>query len=107
MNEYYCPDKGPLLVHCSAGVGRTGTFVAIDSLLPDVAESDFVNVWECVAHLRSQRNFLVQSLKQYMFVYRAIVEYSQFGETDGTALPLSLYPLSLTNPPLTQSSCVT
>lgn len=83
VNEYYCPDKGPLLVHCSAGVGRTGTFVAIDCLLPEVQTGDFVNVWECVAHLRYQRNFLVQSLKQYIFVYRAVMEYSQFGDTEG------------------------
>ncbi|XP_054162093.1 tyrosine-protein phosphatase 69D-like [Oppia nitens] len=83
VNEYYCPDMGPILVHCSAGVGRTGTFIAIDSLISQINEnSSVINIFECVSQLRHQRNHLVQSVKQYIFVYRAVMEYIEFGDTE-------------------------
>ena len=82
VNEHYCEDKGPLLVHCSAGVGRTGTFIAIDSLIPEITSGSSINIFECVSQLRYQRNYLVQSFKQYIFVYRALMEFAQFGDTE-------------------------
>ena len=83
VNEHYCPDMGPILVHCSAGVGRTGTFIAIDSLIAQINEnSTEINIFECVSRLRYQRNHLVQSLKQYIFVYRAVMEFAEFGDTE-------------------------
>lgn len=91
VNEYYGGGQGPLLVHCSDGVGRTGTFVAIDSLIPVINSNQFVNIWHCVAHLRHERNFLVHSLKQYIFIYRAVMEYAQFGDTEGTNFTCSTF----------------
>ncbi|KAJ1525691.1 hypothetical protein ONE63_008902 [Megalurothrips usitatus] len=82
MNEAYSLEKGPILVHCSAGVGRTGTLVALDSLLQQLAEEKQVAIFNTVCDLRHQRNFLVQSLKQYIFVYRALVDVAQFGDTE-------------------------
>lgn len=82
VNEHYVSDRGPLFVHCSAGVGRTGTFVAIDSLLEELEKTEEVDIFSCVAALRKQRNFLVQSLKQYIFIYRALLEHAQFGDTE-------------------------
>lgn len=62
VNEHYVPDRGPLLVHCSAGVGRTGTFVAIDMLLDDLdGPGDQVDIFSCVSYLRHQRMHLVQT----------------------------------------------
>lgn len=72
----------PILVHCSAGVGRSGTLVAIDGLIQQLREEGQVSIYNMVCDLRHQRNFLVQSVKQFMFVYRAIMEMAQFGDTE-------------------------
>ncbi|XP_046682093.1 tyrosine-protein phosphatase 69D isoform X2 [Homalodisca vitripennis] len=82
VNEAYSLEKGPILVHCSAGVGRTGTLVALDSLLQQLEAEGQVAIFNTVCDLRHQRNFLVQSLKQYIFVYRALQEVAQFGNTE-------------------------
>lgn len=82
MNEAYSLEKGPILVHCSAGVGRTGTLVALDSLLQQLEAEGQVTIFSTVCDLRHQRNFLVQSLKQYIFVYRTLLEVAQFGDTE-------------------------
>ena len=56
------PDHGPMVVHCSAGVGRTGTFIAIDILLQRMQEAECViNVQEVVCRMRAQRNLMVQT----------------------------------------------
>ncbi|ODN01275.1 Tyrosine-protein phosphatase 69D [Orchesella cincta] len=88
FNEMYSPDKGPILVHCSAGVGRTGTLVALDSMLQELREEERVSIFNTICDLRHQRNYLVQSLKQYVFIYRALMELAQFGDTELTVSDL-------------------
>ncbi|XP_050461822.1 tyrosine-protein phosphatase 69D [Cataglyphis hispanica] len=88
VNEAYSLEKGPILVHCSAGVGRTGTLVALDSLLQQLAEENQVSIFNTVCDLRHQRNFLVQSLKQYIFIYRSLMEMAQYGDTEISASQL-------------------
>ncbi|CAG0896016.1 unnamed protein product, partial [Cyprideis torosa] len=78
----------PILIHCSAGVGRTGTFVAIDSLVDEMKQEGRASVFSTVSNLRHQRNYLVQSIKQYIFVYRALMEYFQLGDTEVESLSL-------------------
>lgn len=70
INAFYSVQRGPILVHCSAGVGRTGTLVALDSLLQQLDEEEQVSIFNTVCDLRYQRNFLVQSLvrKQLYFI---------------------------------------
>jgi protein-tyrosine phosphatase len=71
-----CPIYGPpLLVHCSAGVGRTGTFCVVDTVMArgEAMDPDF-DVLSLVRSLRSARNFMVQTLVQYQFAFRAILD---------------------------------
>lgn len=82
LNEDYSTDRGPICIHCSAGVGRTGTLVAIDHLVQQIEEEGCISVLNTVCDLRHQRNFLVQSLRQYIFVYRTLMEWVQFGNTE-------------------------
>ncbi|XP_014226420.1 tyrosine-protein phosphatase 69D [Trichogramma pretiosum] len=88
VNEAYSLEKGPILVHCSAGVGRTGTLVALDSLMQQLADEGQVSIFNTVCDLRHQRNFLVQSMKQYIFIYRALMELGQYGDTELAATSL-------------------
>jgi tyrosine-protein phosphatase non-receptor type 9 len=80
-----------IVVHCSAGVGRTGTFIAIDVLLQrlhslslqlhgSVEEKDVIaamNVPELVLDLRQQRRGMVQTWEQYSFVWQAVINELQ------------------------------
>lgn len=62
INDVYSVQRGAILVHCSAGVGRTGTLVALDSLMQQLQDENQVSIFNTVCDLRHQRNFLVQSL---------------------------------------------
>ena len=52
----------PIVVHCSAGVGRSGTLIAIDSLMEQLKEEGQISIYKTVCELRHQRNYLVQSV---------------------------------------------
>uniref|UniRef100_A0A914GVG6 Uncharacterized protein n=1 Tax=Globodera rostochiensis TaxID=31243 RepID=A0A914GVG6_GLORO len=64
--------RAPMLVHCSAGVGRTGVFIALDMLLDKLQKEQILDVKETVAWLRTQRIAMVQSAEQYVTIYEAI-----------------------------------
>ena len=78
------PDtSGPIIVHCSAGVGRTGTFIVIDSMIRRIVSgAETLDVFGHVSLLRSQRNFMVQTEDQYFFIYEALSEYVTCGNTE-------------------------
>ncbi|KAK3611221.1 hypothetical protein CHS0354_002117 [Potamilus streckersoni] len=71
--------EGPMVVHCSAGVGRTGTFIALDIICNDVSETGHVAIMRCVDNLREQRVNMVQTANQYMFLHEVVAEALGFG----------------------------
>ncbi len=64
---------GPLVIHCSAGVGRTGVFCLVDICLHSILDSGYVDVPHTLLLLRLQREGLVQTKVQYEFCYEVLV----------------------------------
>ncbi|XP_077437621.1 receptor-type tyrosine-protein phosphatase epsilon-like isoform X2 [Vanacampus margaritifer] len=73
---------GPIVVHCSAGVGRTGTFIVIDSMIDMMHMEQRVDVFGSVSRIREQRCQLIQTDMQYSFIYQALLEYYLYGDTE-------------------------
>ncbi|KAH0616712.1 hypothetical protein JD844_028043 [Phrynosoma platyrhinos] len=67
-------DSTPIVVHCSAGVGRTGVYIALDHLTQHINDHDFVDIYGLVAELRSERMCMVQNLAQYIFLHQCILD---------------------------------
>ncbi|NXA54296.1 PTPRV phosphatase, partial [Nothocercus julius] len=67
-------DAGPTLVHCSAGVGRTGTFIALDRLLQQMKQEKIVDTFGVVYTLRMNRYQMIQTLSQYIFLHSCILD---------------------------------
>nr|XP_055061538.1 protein tyrosine phosphatase receptor type Db isoform X12 [Misgurnus anguillicaudatus] len=95
------PDAGPIAVHCSAGVGRTGCFIVIDAMLERLKQEKTIDVYGHVTLMRSQRNYMVQTEEQYVFIYDALLEAVSCGSTEVPARNLYAYiqKLSQTEPP--------
>ncbi|KAK5852230.1 hypothetical protein PBY51_023716 [Eleginops maclovinus] len=71
-------DAGPIAVHCSAGIGRTGTFIVIDILIDVIREKGVdcdIDVPKTIQMVRSQRSGMVQTEAQYRFIYMAVQHY--------------------------------
>ncbi|XP_052228557.1 receptor-type tyrosine-protein phosphatase T-like isoform X3 [Dreissena polymorpha] len=66
--------QSPILVHCSAGVGRTGTFIALDNLISQAKMEKCVRPFQMVEALREQRVSMVQTKEQYVYLHEALAE---------------------------------
>ncbi|XP_052763599.1 receptor-type tyrosine-protein phosphatase alpha-like [Mya arenaria] len=67
------PLNGPTVVHCSAGVGRTGTYIALDILTKEGEAEGAIDIAGCVTKMRKNRPNMVQTLGQYQFLHTAAV----------------------------------
>uniref|UniRef100_A0A8C9WMP1 Receptor-type tyrosine-protein phosphatase kappa n=1 Tax=Scleropages formosus TaxID=113540 RepID=A0A8C9WMP1_SCLFO len=72
---------GPMVIHCSAGAGRTGCFIVIDIMLDMAEREGVVDIYNCVRELRSRRVNMVQTEEQYVFIHDAILEACLCGDT--------------------------
>ncbi|XP_035273503.1 receptor-type tyrosine-protein phosphatase delta-like isoform X38 [Anguilla anguilla] len=91
------PDAGPMVVHCSAGVGRTGCFIVIDAMLERIKHEKTVDIYGHVTLMRSQRNYMVQTEDQYIFIHDALLEAVACGNTEVPARNLYAYIQKLTH----------
>uniref|UniRef100_A0A7N6C2F5 Receptor-type tyrosine-protein phosphatase C n=1 Tax=Anabas testudineus TaxID=64144 RepID=A0A7N6C2F5_ANATE len=76
--------SGPIVVHCSAGVGRTGTYMSIDAMMECLEAEGRVDIYGYIVRLRKQRCLMVQVEAQYILIHQALLEHNQFGETEVT-----------------------
>ncbi|XP_053711404.1 receptor-type tyrosine-protein phosphatase delta-like isoform X18 [Synchiropus splendidus] len=90
------PDAGPMIVHCSAGVGRTGCFIVIDAMTERIKHEKTIDIYGHVTLMRSQRNYMVQTEDQYIFIYDALLEAVTCGNTEVPARNLYSYIQRLT-----------
>ncbi|EDV44425.2 uncharacterized protein Dana_GF20352, isoform B [Drosophila ananassae] len=66
-------DMRPIIVHCSAGVGRSGTFIALDRILQHIHKSDYVDIFGIVFAMRKERVFMVQTEQQYVCIHQCLL----------------------------------
>uniref|UniRef100_A0A3Q3NIZ7 Receptor-type tyrosine-protein phosphatase F n=1 Tax=Mastacembelus armatus TaxID=205130 RepID=A0A3Q3NIZ7_9TELE len=92
-------DVGPMVVHCSAGVGRTGCFIVIDAMLERMKHEKSVDIYGHVTCMRAQRNYMVQTEDQYIFIHEALLEAATCGNTEVPARNLYAHIQKLTQIP--------
>lgn len=78
MKQEQVQPAGPIVVHCSAGIGRTGTFIVIDQIIDQIKRHGLsceIDIQRSIQLVRSQRSGMVQTEAQYKFVYLAVQHY--------------------------------
>uniref|UniRef100_A0A3B1J2R6 protein-tyrosine-phosphatase n=1 Tax=Astyanax mexicanus TaxID=7994 RepID=A0A3B1J2R6_ASTMX len=68
--------SGPIVIHCSAGVGRTGTYIGIDAMIESLEAEGRMDIYGLRGKLRRSK------IAQYVLYHTALIEYNQFGETE-------------------------
>nr|XP_033817343.1 LOW QUALITY PROTEIN: receptor-type tyrosine-protein phosphatase H [Geotrypetes seraphini] len=68
---------GPTVVHCSAGVGRTGTLIALDYLMQQMEKERRIGVYSFVKQMRMSRCLMIQTESQYIFLNKCILDLIQ------------------------------
>ncbi|TGZ50105.1 Tyrosine-protein phosphatase non-receptor type 9 [Temnothorax longispinosus] len=92
------PRGPPIIVHCSAGIGRTGTFCTLDICISRLEDTGTVDIRGTVEKIRAQRAYSIQMPDQYVFCHSALAEYAL---SKGM---LSAQHLSMLPPPIEEDS---
>lgn len=71
----------PVVIHCSAGIGRTGTLVLLAMAQDEMMKGTFRGLWPLLQQIRAQRAFAVQNSQQYMFACLCLVDRYQNSAT--------------------------
>lgn len=73
FRERVRPDQRPIVVHCSAGVGRSGTFITLDRILQQILMSKYVDIFGIVWAMRKERVWMVQTEQQYICIHQCLL----------------------------------
>lgn len=73
FRERVGPDQRPIVVHCSAGVGRSGTFITLDRILQQIQVSEYVDIFGIVWAMRKERVWMVQTEQQYICIHQCLL----------------------------------
>ncbi|XP_046673294.1 tyrosine-protein phosphatase 10D isoform X3 [Homalodisca vitripennis] len=76
-------DQRPIVVHCSAGVGRSGTLIALDRILQQLHTSDVVDIYGIVWQMRKERVWMVQTEQQYICIHQCLLAVLEGNEGNG------------------------
>merc|ERR1712156_1056446 len=76
------PEQRPIVVHCSAGVGRSGTFIALDRILQGIRKYDVVDIFGIVYEMRKERVWMVQTEQQYICIHQCLLTVLEGKEHD-------------------------
>jgi len=82
FRERVSPEQRPIVAHCSAGVGRSGTFIALDRILQGIRKYDVVDIFGIVYEMRKERVWMVQTEQQYICIHQCLLAVLEGKEHD-------------------------
>merc|ERR1712113_336142 len=82
FRERVSPEQRPIVVHCSAGVGRSGTMIALDRIIQGIRKYDIVDIFGIVFEMRKERVWMVQTEQQYICIHQCLLSVLEGKEHD-------------------------